>query len=106
MTNGVVPKVESFDVLEVLGRRWMPLIIVELRNGAIGFRELRRRCASMSSSVLTQRLNELRDCGLAAPDDFGAWELTQRGDSIGSHLRDLVTNLAELSAEGPEPGPV
>jgi len=68
----------------------MPSIIHELGGGALGFRELRRRCGSMSSSVLSQRLHELAEADLAGPDDFGSWELTESGTSIAQHLAALV----------------
>ncbi len=56
----------------------------------------------MSGSVLSQRLNELRDAGLATPDEFGAWELTSSGMTIATALTTLVDEL-ESAAEGPEP---
>lgn len=93
---------EIAQLLDLVGRRWMPRILYELHRGAIGFRELRRRCASMSSSVLTQRLSELRSAGLAAPDDFGAWELTDIGAVLAARLRGAIEATAS-AAEGPEP---
>jgi DNA-binding HxlR family transcriptional regulator len=86
-------------VLDLLGRRWMPNIIHELAVGALGFRELRRRCGSMSSSVLSQRLHELADAGLAGPDEFGSWELTDSGATIGKHLAALVESALNQTTD-------
>ncbi len=47
-------------LLDLLGRRWALRVIWELRDGPLSFRALQERCESMSSSVLNQRLGELR----------------------------------------------
>nr|WP_026178899.1 helix-turn-helix domain-containing protein [Streptomyces hokutonensis] len=77
--------------LDLLGRRWTLRVIWELhRQGTpIGFRELRRRCDDMSSSVLSTRLTELREADIAEQTPDGAWQLTPLGT-------DLVTAMAPL----------
>ena len=52
-------------LLDVLGRRWSMRVIWELRDGPFTFRELQERCGGISSSVLAQRLAELREVGIA-----------------------------------------
>jgi DNA-binding HxlR family transcriptional regulator len=52
-------------LLDLLGRRWAMRVIWELRNGPMTFRELQARCGGVSSSVLSQRLAELRGAGIA-----------------------------------------
>ena len=52
-------------LLDLLGRRWSMRVIWELREGPFTFRELQERCGGVSSSVLTQRLRELRSAGIA-----------------------------------------
>jgi DNA-binding HxlR family transcriptional regulator len=52
-------------LLDLLGRRWALRVIWELRDGPVTFRELQARCGGVSSSVLSQRLTELRDAGIA-----------------------------------------
>lgn len=47
-------------LLDLLGRRWALRVIWELREETLTFRELQQRCGKMSSSVLNQRLAELR----------------------------------------------
>jgi len=51
-------------LLDLLGRRWALRVIWELRDGPLSFRELQQRCGSISSSVLNQRLAELRAAGV------------------------------------------
>ena len=52
-------------LLDLLGRRWAMRVIWELRDGPFTFRELQERCGGVSSSVLAQRLRELRAAGIA-----------------------------------------
>ena len=65
-------------LLDLLGRRWTLRIVWELRDGALTFRELQTRCGSMSSSVLNQRLAELRAAG-AVGRVGGGYGLTEEG---------------------------
>lgn len=51
-------------VLDLLGRRWAMGNLWELGQAPAGFRELRRRCERMSSSVVRTRLDELSGCRL------------------------------------------
>ena len=55
--------------LDLLGRRWALRVLCELREGPLGFRELRELCDGMSSSVLRDRLAELTAAGLVAKDN-------------------------------------
>jgi DNA-binding HxlR family transcriptional regulator len=56
----------------------------------IGFRDLQRHCDAMSSSVLSTRLTELREAGIAEQTPDGAWQLTPLGT-------DLATAMGPLS---------
>ncbi len=77
--------------LDLLGRRWTLRVIWELHwsGTPIGFRDLQRRCDAMSSSVLSARLSELREAGIATPTDDTTWRLTPLGE-------DLVTAMGPL----------
>lgn len=72
-------------LFDLLGRRWTLRVIWELSDGALSFRALRERCDSMSTSVLNERLSELRDAGILelTPDGY---KLTREGKTL---LRDL-----------------
>ena len=75
--------------LDLLGRRWALRILWELRDGRpVSFRELRERCDSMSTSVLNQRLRELRDAGLVEAGDSG-YALTSTGAQLHEALAPL-----------------
>lgn len=65
-------------LLDLLGRRWAMRVIWELRLGPMTFRELQARCGGISSSVLAQRLAELREAGIAGEANV----LTAEGESL------------------------
>jgi DNA-binding HxlR family transcriptional regulator len=73
-------------LLDILGRRWVLRILWELRTQPATFQGLHRRCDFMSTSVLTQRLAELRDARLIDKDGDGAYALTEHGDRLLSRL--------------------
>jgi len=65
-------------LLDLLGRRWTLRLIWELRDGPLIFRELQQRCDGMSSSVLNQRLGELRAADIVSAGG-GGYRLTEEG---------------------------
>jgi DNA-binding HxlR family transcriptional regulator len=65
-------------LLDLLGRRWALRVIWELREQPVAFRALQERCAGMSSSVLNQRLHELRAAGVLEAGSDG-YRLTDEG---------------------------
>jgi len=68
-------------LLDLLGRRWALRTIWELRDGPLPFRALQERCDGMSSSVLNQRLRELRAAGVLDGGD-GGYRLTGEGERL------------------------
>lgn len=76
--------------LDLLGRRWALRLLWELRSGPLGARALRAQCDGMSSSVLYERLGELRVSGLVAKDERGDYVLTSLGADLGAALDPLA----------------
>jgi DNA-binding HxlR family transcriptional regulator len=68
-------------LLDLLGRRWALRMLWELREGPLLFRALQQRCDGMSSSVLNQRLRELRAAGIVEGGDRG-YRLTTEGQRL------------------------
>lgn len=68
-------------LLDLLGRRWALRIIWELRERPLLFRALQQRCEGMSSSVLNQRLAELREAQIVEHDSDG-YRLTLEGQRL------------------------
>jgi DNA-binding HxlR family transcriptional regulator len=75
--------------LDLLGRRWALRVLWELRDGSpASFRDLRERCDQMSTSVLNQRLAELRGAGIVA-QGAGGYKLTTTGAQLLKALAPL-----------------
>ena len=75
--------------MELLGQRWVLRVIWELEPGSLGFLELRRRMGNCSSSMLSERLQQLTAAGLVVKNDAGTWELTVTGAALGQALSDV-----------------
>jgi DNA-binding HxlR family transcriptional regulator len=69
-------------LLDLLGRRWALRTIWELRDSALSFRELQSACGGISSSVLSQRVAELRHAGIVEPSDGGGFRLSPEGEKL------------------------
>lgn len=80
-------------LLDLLGRRWALRVLWELRDetAAPSFRELQGRCGNVSSSVLNERLRELREAEIVTVRVGGGYGLTPVG-------HELMLALAPLDA--------
>jgi DNA-binding HxlR family transcriptional regulator len=76
-------------LLDLLGRRWAMRVIWELRESTLSFRELQAACGDISSSVLNQRLAELRAAGVAESGEDGGFRLTDEGRRLLEAYRPL-----------------
>jgi DNA-binding HxlR family transcriptional regulator len=78
-------------LFDLAGRRWNLRVIWELSQATepLTFRELKARCADMSSSVLTRRVAELREARLVArhADGYG---LTPLGEDLVASMQPLL----------------
>jgi DNA-binding HxlR family transcriptional regulator len=84
-------------LLDLLGRRWALRVIWELREEPLLFRLLQERCSGMSSSVLNDRLRELRAAGIVELGDEG-YRLTGEGRRLLRAFRP-IDEWAERWAE-------
>jgi DNA-binding HxlR family transcriptional regulator len=84
-------------LLDLLGRRWALRVIWELREETLTFRELQARCGKISSSVLNQRLAELRAAGILETQSEG-YALTDEGARL-LELYPAVQSWAERWAQ-------
>lgn len=88
-------------LLDLLGRRWQLRILWELRNGPVGFRQLQQRCDGMSPSVLSQRLSELVEAGIAQGSE-GAYQLTAAGQELLAAFEPLNSWASRWAPGGEE----
>ncbi|MCX0272890.1 helix-turn-helix transcriptional regulator [Nocardia zapadnayensis] len=76
--------------IDLLGQRWMLRVVWELEPGPLGFLELRRRMGNCSSSMLSNRLQQLQAAGLLEKHGpKGSYELTIAGVRLGEALQPL-----------------
>ena len=76
-------------LFDVLGRRWALRVLWELRAGGLTYRELAAQVPDMSTSVLTQRLRELRTAHLVEHERGSGYRLTADGSNLLGHIADL-----------------
>jgi DNA-binding HxlR family transcriptional regulator len=77
-------------LLDLLGRRWALRILWELRDGERRiFRELQALSGNISSSVLNDRLRELREAGIVSVESPGGYQLTPAGKTLLRALEPL-----------------
>ena len=88
-------------LLDLLGRRWALRVLWELRQGPLAFRALQEGCDGMSSSVLAQRLSELRGAGIVEQDEEG-YRLSDEGQALLGSLGPIA-DWAERWAERSRP---
>ncbi|MFA4085151.1 helix-turn-helix transcriptional regulator [Mycobacteroides salmoniphilum] len=75
--------------MDLLGQRWIMRVIWELQAGPLGFLELRRRMNNCSSSMLSERLQQLTTAGLTAKNASRSWELTADGVHLAKALASI-----------------
>jgi DNA-binding HxlR family transcriptional regulator len=80
----------AMALLDLLGRRWALRVLWELRDGGTPtFRELQAQCGDISSSVLNDRLRELREARIVTAESGGGYHLTAEGQSLLGALAPL-----------------
>jgi DNA-binding HxlR family transcriptional regulator len=88
------------ELFDVLGRRWAMRLLWEIGDAGPTYRELASRVPDMSTSVLTQRLRELRAAGLV--EHAQGYRLTPAGHELWTQLgslRDWAERVGFASAE-------
>jgi DNA-binding HxlR family transcriptional regulator len=77
-------------LLDLLGRRWSLRLLWELRDrDSLTFRGLQARCDNASSSVLNDRLRELREARIIETPSSGGYHLTAAGRELLGALEPL-----------------
>ena len=86
-------------VFDLVSRRWVLRVLWELSRAEspLTFRDLKARCADMSSSVLTRRIAELREARLVERVE-GGYVLSDLGDGLVASLEPLTDWSAAWAA--------
>jgi DNA-binding HxlR family transcriptional regulator len=72
------------ELFDVLGRRWTLRLVWEMGDATLTYRELASRLSEMSTSVLTDRLRELRAARLV--EHANGYRLTPTGQELRTQL--------------------
>ncbi len=81
--------------LDIIGRKWKPIIIWYLGKSPLRFNELRRTLPKITQKMLTQQLRSLEENGLINRHVFSQvppkveYSLTPLGESLLPILQDL-----------------
>ena len=76
------------SALDLLGRRWSLRLVWELRRSTLSFSDLRQR-TGISPSVLSARLGELIESGVAERGGDGRYRLSGWGRELARILYEL-----------------
>lgn len=90
-------------LLDLLGRRWAMRVVWELRGGPLSFRALQAACGGISSSVLNDRLAELRSAGIVDRPGEQGFVLTGEGRELIAAYQPMA-RWAERWAEREQAG--
>jgi DNA-binding HxlR family transcriptional regulator len=81
--------------IDVIGGKWKPMILLQLKDGPRRFNELRRLLPHITQRMLTLQLRGLERDGIILRKDFSEnlphveYSFTQRGLSLGIILGEL-----------------
>jgi len=110
----------SRTVLDVLGSKWVALVVPTLRTGPMRFGALRRRLDGITQKTLTQTLRNLERDGLVARTvhptsppsvEYGLTELGHSASDLleqmrvwaETHLTHVLDARRRYVGDGPEP---
>lgn len=83
--------------LALLGQKWVPRIVYELRGGKRRFNDLQETVGGCNSRTLRDRLKALEDLGIvrreivATTPPWVEYELTERGRGLAEALAPLAS---------------
>lgn len=86
--------------IDVIGGKWKPLILRELKDGPRRFGELRRAIPGVRHKVLTEQLRQLEDADIVTRRVYGERVIQSeyRLSSYGETLRPALNALAVWGA--------
>lgn len=101
------PQVYNIGVeatMDVIGGKWKPIILCNLRHGKLRTSELKRAIPGITQKMLTQQLRELEEDQIILRKVYNQvppkveYSLSEYGDSLGNIL-DLLCSWGENHVE-------
>jgi DNA-binding HxlR family transcriptional regulator len=84
--------------LDLLGAKWKPVLLAQLKQGPFRYSELAARVPNMSDKMLTQRLRELTELGFIRRNGL-RYALTKEGERLRPVLDALHSWGLEIASE-------
>ena len=84
---------------QILTSRWTPLILRELLCGSTRFGDLRRGLPRLSQSLLTRRLDELKDSNILIKKPLSSGGFEYKLTKAGEKLRPIIEMMGVWGAE-------
>ncbi len=75
-------------ILDLMGRKWALGIIWNMSETPVTFRELQKKCESISPAILNSRIKDLREAGLIERT-LNGYVLDDNGKELQSILKPL-----------------
>lgn len=91
----------------MIGKKWHPVILHRLLEGSMGFNQLKDSIPGITSKVLSESLDDLREKNLVHKETVSKspkkvnYSLTEQGENLAPVLRELQ-NWAEGNLEPAE----
>jgi DNA-binding HxlR family transcriptional regulator len=84
--------------LDLIGGKWKPMLLVQLRDGCLGFGELSRRIPLATRRLLAKQLRELEHDGLVERKEVGEFPppIEYRLTVVGRRLIPVLDQLRDL----------
>ena len=96
--------------MDVIGGKWKPIILCNLRHGALRPSDLRRKIPGISQKMLTQQLRELEESDIVTRKSYNQvppkveYSLSEYGETLGDLLDTLfqwgTMHVAALQDKG------
>jgi DNA-binding HxlR family transcriptional regulator len=81
--------------MDVIGGKWKPIILCNLRHGSLRPSDLRRKIPGISQKMLTQQLRELEESAIVSRKSYNQvppkveYSLSEYGETLGLLLDNL-----------------
>lgn len=108
--DGKIYNIGVEATMDVIGGKWKPIILCNLRHGCLRTSELKRQITGISQKMLIQQLRELEEAGIVDRKVYNQvppkveYSLSEYGQTLGVVLDNLCSwgeqHVATLKTKG------
>lgn len=87
---------QTFNTLQLVGNKWVLVILIRLGGGTLRFGELLKSIGEISPKVLTQQLKKMEKDGIVKRKAYATippkveYSLTEKGVALGPVMEKLI----------------